>query len=159
MKGSIVMTFSVSVDMNREFDVQSDYDKIFDVLSDVPVSVSHFPKVEQLVDLGDHIYRWEMVEVGFGRYSIQTVYACKYENSREEGWVKWTPVKDVGNALIEGSWNIREVDGRILLHFHTKGTLTLPLPSLIKTAIKPVATREFEGLVDQYIENLKKTFE
>lgn len=153
------MTFSVSVDMNREFDVQSDYAKVFDVLSNVPVSVSHFPKVEQLVDLGDHIYRWEMVKAGFDKYSTQTVYACKYENSREEGWVKWTPVKDVGNAVIEGSWNIREVDDRIHLQFHTKGTLTLPFPSLIKTAITPVATREFEGLVDQYIENLKKTFE
>ena len=102
------MTVSVDIDLGYEFAVKAPFKEVFDVLSDVPVSVSHFPKVDKLVDMGDGVYRWEMAKVGTAQVNIQTVYASKYVSDRKKGTVVWTPVKGVGNALVGGSWKITD---------------------------------------------------
>ena len=152
------MAFTVPIEISREFDVPCGYDKVFSLLADVPTSVSHFPKVENLVDLGDNTFRWEMEKIGLASYHIQTVYACAYTDSEEEGWVEWKPVEGEGNALIEGFWNLEEdEDGKMVhIEFYTKGDLTLNLPFLAKMIVSPLVVLEFNGLVDRYIENLKK---
>jgi len=152
------MAFKVTVDIQKEIDVPADYDQVFDVLSNVPESVSHFPKVDQLVDIGDNSYRWEMEKIGVQKYYLQTVYACKYESDKDSGSITWKPVSGVGNAEIEGSWKITKQGDRTNIVLNNKGVLTLPFPSLAKMVIAPFASREFEGMVDQYIENLKKRF-
>jgi len=152
------MAFNVNVDIQKDFDVSADYDTVFELLSNVPKSVSYFPKVDQLVDLGDNCYRWEMEKLGVQKYYIQTVYACKYESNKEKATISWTPVKDVGNAVIEGAWTFTTQNEKTHITFHTKGILTLPFPSLAKMVIAPFASREFETMVNQYIENLKKAF-
>jgi len=153
------MAFTVTIEIKRNFDVQCSFDKVFNVLADVPESVSHFPKVDQLVDLGDDCFRWEMEKIGIDKYYLQTVYASKYTNNKDEGWVKWVPLKGVGNGLVEGSWNIRKIDDNAThIDFSTKGDLTMPLTSFVKFVVGPVVVREFNGLVDKYIENLKQTF-
>ncbi len=154
------MAFIVSVDINREFRVTCPMDRVFDLLADVPESVSHFPKVDQLVDLGDGKYRWEMKPVGPPKYNIQTVYACKYTNNREKGWVKWTPVKKEGNSLVKGKWALKDLgDDGTGIKLSTSGEMEIPLPRLIKMAVAPIVAHEFEGLVDKYIANLTKTLE
>ena len=104
------MAITVHIDLGYEFAVKAKPAEVFEVLSDVPTSVSHFPKVEQLVDMGGNTYRWEMQKVGTAQVNIQTVYACKYvskfDAAKGQGSVKWTPVKGVGNALVSGSWAI-----------------------------------------------------
>jgi len=152
------MAFKVNVDINKEFDVPADFDKVFDLLSSVPDSVSHFPKVDQLVDMGDNTFRWEMEKIGIQKYYIQTVYACKYESDKDAGSITWTPVSDVGNAEIKGSWKITKQGDRTHAALNTGGVLTLPFPGLAKMVIAPFASKEFEGMVDQYIENLKTFF-
>jgi len=154
------MSFTVDVDITRRFEVSCPFNRVFDVLADVPESVSHFPNVEELVDLGDNAYRWEMEKIGIDRFSIQTIYACKYSNDREKGWVKWTPVKGVGNGLLKGKWTVKALDeGRTRIDLATSGELGVPLPGLVKMLVAPFVVREFNGMVDQYVKNLTKTFE
>jgi len=81
------MTVTVSIDLGYEFAVKAPFKEVFDLLSDVPTSVSHFPKVDKLVDLGDGVYRWEMAKVGRAQVNIQTVYASKYVSDRKKGTV------------------------------------------------------------------------
>ncbi len=152
------MAFTVSIDINREFDVSCGYDKVFTLLADVPKSVSHFPQVEQLVDLGDNTFRWEMEKLGLATYTIQTIYACAYTDSKDEGWVEWKSVKGEGNALIEGFWNLEEEEDGKTVHveFHTEGELTLNLPFLAKLIVSPLVVMEFNGLIDRYVANLQK---
>lgn len=153
------MAFTVNIDIEREFDVAAPFDNVFDTLADVPYSVSHFPKVDELVDLGDECYRWEMEKIGIDKWSIQTVYASEYCWDKEEGWIEWYPIEDEGNAKVEGKWTIKAIDGdNTRLTLSTKGELGLPLPSLAKVIVKPIVSREFEGLVDRYIENLQRTW-
>jgi carbon monoxide dehydrogenase subunit G len=152
------MTVTVEIDLGYEFAVKAPFKDVFDVLSDVPVSASHFPKVDKLVDLGGGVYRWEMAKVGTAQVNIQTVYASKYVSNRAKGSVVWTPVKGEGNALVGGSWKITEGKGRTDIVFKVQGTVDVPLPGLMKMVVVPVVKNEFEGLIEKYIDNLIKKF-
>jgi len=152
------MTVSVDIDLGYEFAVKAPFKEVFDVLADVPVSVSHFPKVDKLVDMGDGVYRWEMAKVGTAQVNIQTVYASKYVSDRKKGTVVWTPVTGVGNALVGGSWKIGDQKKSTTLEFKVKGTVNVALPGLMKMVVVPVVQGEFEKLVEKYIDNLIKRF-
>ena len=152
------MAISIPIEINRTFDVKADFDTVFDTLANVPESASHFPKVDQLVPLGDNAYRWEMQKIGVDKHALQTIYACSYEADKAKGTIVWKPVKGVGNSEVSGTWHIRRDGDRTQLKFNTKGIMELPLPGLLKLAISPVVKHEFNALVDTYIENLKKTF-
>ena len=152
------MGVSVDIDLGYEFTVKAPFAEVFDVLSDVPTSVSHFPKVDKLVDLGDGVYRWEMQKVGTAQVNLQTVYASKYVSDRKKGTVTWTPVKDVGNAQVSGSWKITDKKGSTAVVLKIKGTVDTPLPGLMKMVVVPVVQGEFEKLVEKYVDNLIKRF-
>ena len=152
------MTIKVSIDLGYEFAVKADYATVFDTLSNVPKSASFFPKVDQLVDLGDNTYRWEMAKIGIGQASLQTVYASRYTSNQAKGSVVWTPVAGEGNALVSGSWKISDKKKATHLVLTLQGELTLPLPGLMKMVVGPVVEAEFEKLVEQYIDNLTTHF-
>ncbi len=152
------MAITVEINLGYEFDVKAKASEVFAVLSDVPTSASHFPKVDQLVDLGDNTYRWEMEKIGIASITLQTVYASKYTSNKAKGTVNWTPVKGEGNALVAGSWKITDNKKSTNVVLEIQGELTLPLPGLMKMVAAPVAEAEFEKMVEQYIDNLTKHF-
>ena len=152
------MAVTVNIDLGYEFEVKAKYDDVYAVLSDVPKSVSHFPKVDKLTDMGDGVFKWEMEKVGTAQVNIQTVYASKYVSSKPKGTVTWTPVKGVGNALVGGHWKIKDNKKSTALELKISGQMDLPLPGLMKMVVAPVVEGEFEKLVDKYIANLVKTF-
>lgn len=153
------MAITVSIELNRELEISGTYDEVFDLLADVPRSAAHFPKVNKLTDLGDNTYRWEMEKVGVDKHAIQSVYASKYFSDKDAGKITWEPVKGEGNGLVRGSWVLKaKGDNATTAKFQTSAELTLPLPGLLKLAISPVIKHEFNGLVDTYMNNLKKAF-
>ena len=156
------MTINVKIDLGYEFDVKASADDVFAVLSDVPTSASFFPKVDKLVDLGSNTYRWEMEKIGIASLNLQTIYASKYVSNKAKGSVVWSPVKSEGNALVSGSWVIRESKGdkkkSTNLVLQINGDLEIPLPSLMKMVVTPIVTGEFEKMVEKYIDNLTKKF-
>lgn len=152
------MTVTVAIDLGYEFSVKAPFKEVFDLLSDVPTSASHFPKVDKLTDLGGGVYRWEMQKVGTAQVNIQTIYASKYVSDRKKGTVVWTPVKGEGNAQVGGNWKITEAKKGTDIVFKVNGTVDVGLPALMKMVVVPVVRGEFEGLVEKYIDNLIKKF-
>ena len=153
------MAITVPIELGYEFEVKAKYDDVFGVLSDVPTSVSHFPKVDKLTDMGDGVYKWEMQKVGTQQVNIQTVYASKYTSDKAKGTVKWTPVKGVGNAQVGGSWKLSDNKGKTTkCVLKIDGAVDVPLPGLMKMIVEPVVSSEFEKLVEKYVDNLIKRF-
>jgi carbon monoxide dehydrogenase subunit G len=152
------MSITVKIDLAYEFDVKAKAAEVFELLSDVPASVAHFPKVEQLTDLGGGAYQWEMEKVGTKQVNIQTVYASKYVSDKTKGTVKWTPVKGIGNAQVGGSWKIVDNKKSTGVKLAIQGEIEVPLPGLMKMVVVPVVEGEFEKLVEKYIDNLIKQF-
>jgi carbon monoxide dehydrogenase subunit G len=152
------MAITVSIDLGYEFEVKAKFADVFDVLSDVPVSASHFPKVDKLVDLGDGVHRWEMAKIGIASIHLQTIYASKYVANKSKGTVVWTPIKGEGNALVSGNWKIKDNKKSTHITLQVQGELTIPLPGLMKMVVGPVVESEFEKMTEQYIDNLTKRF-
>ena len=152
------MAVTVEINLGYEFDVKAKAAEVFEVLSDVPTSASHFPKVDKLTDLGGGAYRWEMEKIGIASINLQTIYASKYTSNKAKGTVTWTPVKGEGNALVSGSWKITDNKKSTHIELEIQGELTLPLPGLMKMVAAPVAEAEFEKMVEQYIDNLTQRF-
>lgn len=152
------MAVSIPIELGYEFSVKSPFKDVFAVLSDVPTSVSHFPKVDRLVDMGDGVYRWEMHKIGIASVSLQTIYASKYVSDKAKGTVVWTPVKGVGNALVGGSWKIVDRKKTTDIVLTLAGTVDMPVPGLMKSIVTPIVKGEFEGMVDTYVDNLIKAF-
>lgn len=152
------MTVTVNIDLGYEFAVKAPFQTVFEMLSDVPKSASHFPQLDQLVDLGGGVYRWEMAKIGISKFVLQTVYASKYVSDVAKGSVVWTPVKGQGNALVSGSWKVVDKKKSTHLTLHITGVVEMPLPSMVKMIVVPAVQAEFEKLVEHYIENLTKTF-
>ncbi len=152
------MAVTVNIDLGYQFDVKAKAGEVFELLSDVPASVSHFPKVDKLTDMGGGVYKWEMEKVGTAQVNIQTVYASKYTSNQAKGTVVWTPVQGVGNALVGGQWKIKDNKKSTAIELKINGEITLPLPGLMKMVVAPVVEGEFEKLVDKYIANLIKKF-
>lgn len=151
------MSFDVEVETTREFETACDYDRVFDTLADVPYSAAEFPKLQELVDLGDEQYRWIMEPINLAGYTAQSIYACAYSWDKEEGWIAWEPVDEEGStARIEGRWELEPLgDESTALKFHTEGVITLPFPRFARVVVAPLASMEFDTLVAGYIRNLR----
>jgi carbon monoxide dehydrogenase subunit G len=152
------MAVTVPFDLSYEFEVKASADDVFAVLSDVPTSASHFPKVDKLVDLGGNAYRWELQKVGTAQVHIQTVYASKYVSDRAQGKVSWTPVPGVGNGQVSGSWTLTEKKKSTHVRLDIHGEIIVPLPGLMKMIVVPVVTSENERLIEKYIDSLIQRF-
>ena len=152
------MTINVNIDLGYEFEVKASAADVFVVLSDVPTSASYFPKVDQLVPLGDGAYRWEMEKIGVAQIKLQTIYASRYVSNKAKGTVVWTPIKGEGNALVSGSWKITDKKTSTHIVLQINGDLTIALPGLMKMVVAPVVEAEFEKMIEQYIANLTKRF-
>ena len=152
------MAFTVDIEIKKRFKVKAPVSTVHALLADVPESVSHFPKVAQLVDLGANCYRWEMEKIGLDKYNLQTVYACRYRSNKRAGTVTWEPIEDEGNALVEGKWTVKKANpSGTNVTLATTASIEMPLPRLVKFAVAPLVEREFQGLIEEYIDNLKET--
>jgi carbon monoxide dehydrogenase subunit G len=150
---SVTIPISICLDFYTDASIQS----VFEVLSDVPRSVGHFPNVESLVALGEDKYRWEMEKMGSQNYYFQVKYASRYRWNETEKWVRWEPISE-GNGEFSGCWELHKEGGRTHVHFKNEGQLQLPLPRLTKRMVKPFVMNKFQELFDIYIDNLQQTF-
>lgn len=148
------MSLTIDLHLAYELDVKASAKEAFALLSNVPRSASHYPKLAHLEDLGKNTYRWEMEPVGSGPVHLQTVYASKYVSSPTKGTVRWTPVPGEGNARVAGSWTIRAHQGFTRLLLEIDGSVDLPLPGLMKTVAEPIVEFEFESLTEQYLDKI-----
>jgi len=152
------MAITVAIELGYEFDVKATASEVFEVLADVPVSASFYPKVDKLTALGDGAYRWEMAKIGIGQAYIQTVYASRYVASKTNRTVVWTPVAGEGNAKVSGDWKITDNKKSTNVVLSIMAELTVPLPALMKVVVTPLIESEFEKLTEQYINNLTQRF-
>ncbi len=152
------MAVTITCEMTVSVDVKAPYKKVFDTLADVPGSASHYPKVDQLIDEGDGVYRWEMEKIGVGSFFLQTVYASKYVNNPATGVISWTPVKGVGNSQVSGNWKIKDMKKHTNMTMTVHGEFTIPAPGLMKMVLTPLVKSEFEKMTNIYLDNLTKFF-
>jgi carbon monoxide dehydrogenase subunit G len=148
------MATTVQVKARRELRVKADPKRAFALLSDVRTSAGHYPKVKNLVDLGNGAFRWEMQEIGMSAFSHQVVYACRYESDEAGGTITWTPVEGEGNSEVSGSWRLAPEGDGTRLTFEGRGDLSIPVPWLLRSVAGPFVEKEFNQQIDTYLRNI-----
>lgn len=148
----------ITIEARERFHAPADIAFVFAVLSDVPRSVSHYPDVESLEDLGDGVYHWKLRKLGTAGISHQIEYACRYVSDESAGVVRWTPVAGVGNCVIEGEWTLSADSAGTQVTFANTGTLSIPVPRLLRSAAAPFVRSAFSGQMATYLANLRATF-
>ncbi len=131
---------------------------MFEVLADVPRSASHYPDVAAVHEVSEGVYRWELKKLGTAGINHQVIYACRYVSDAEAGEIRWTPVEGVGNAIIAGSWQLSEGAAGTEIGFQNEGTLSIPIPRLLKSVAVPFIQASFRTQIERYIQNLTQTF-
>ena len=148
----------IKLELSKRFETSAAIDDVFDILADVPRSVSHYPDILSLEDLGDEVYKWTMQKLGVGGISHQVVYACRYASDAAKSEVSWSPIEGVGNGLIEGCWRLSTVAGGTSVDFQNVGRLQIPVPRILKSAAVPFVEAAFGKQVETYIAQLCETF-
>lgn len=147
----------VEVVISDRFNVTSDLQAAFALLSDVPRSVSHFPDMQKLQDQGKGRFHWFLKPLGAAGISHQVVYACDYVADERTMTVTWTPVAGVGNGIIRGQWRLKAQGQGTAIEFETSGELEVPVPMLLRAAAKPIIQGLFQNQVRGYLKNIQAT--
>lgn len=152
------MALTLDFNVQYSFEVDADYDAVFNLLADIPLASSFHPSLDKIVDLGNGYYRWEMKKIGVDKINMQTLYTCLYESDRQAGTIVWTPVPDEGNASVDGCFRVKRKEGLTQVESIINSTVTLPLPALMKKLVIQFVTTENRKLNEQYIRNLIQQF-
>lgn|GEM_PF-75366 len=154
------MSFSVTIDVSKQFETAASPETVFELLADVPRSASHFPDVEKLEPLGGNTFHWIMEKIAIGDHTLQqTIYASTYTSDPAAMSVDWTPVEGVGNARVSGGWRLEPSGSGTKVRLHTKGVLEVDFPGFLQFLLAPLIELAFAQKIDRYISNLKETFE
>ena len=153
------MAFKVELEMNESIVFKCDYDKAFDLFMDAGKMSTFNPSQESYEDLGDNKYKYTMKKAGVSKYSMQLIYACQYEFDKENGIIKWTPIKGVGNGISSGDIKVKKTDGGVAVDFYTKLIIEVPFSKLAKAIITPFVKKEFKDNVATINNNLKNALE
>ncbi len=148
------MAVILKAHLEERFELPCDFDTAFDFLADVKKTAEYFPDVEQVVDLGDGCYRWEMKETGVSKFRTQPIYACKYVFDRDKGRVEWTPIDGVGNCRNEGSSQMEKAGDKTRVHFTTTIEAEAPIPGFARRIVQPFVDKEFKKKLEIFRDNV-----
>ena len=151
------MAVEVTVKVENVFDVSANLETSFELFSDVPRSIGHFPDVENLIDRGDGVFEWVMKSKGPKGFEHAVRYACLYSSDAAAKTVHWTPMEGVGNAVFRGSWKLETQGTGTRVHFETQATMSIPAPRMLRSAVAPYAEKALRAEIALYHENLQKT--
>lgn len=115
-----------------------------------------FPGLKRFQEQDAGVYFWEFSSLEYAGKSMTISFATSFTESSSELTV--TPFGKEGNAKLSGSWKLSpgETGCKLTLNFELE--LTVPLPSLMRSMVAPVAERELKGLFDQYAKNVQSYF-
>ncbi|TXH02912.1 MAG: hypothetical protein E6R07_14035 [Nevskiaceae bacterium] len=147
----------IPVELADQFSVGASLETAFELLADVPRSVSHFPDIAKLQPLGDGAYRWELKPLGAAGIQHQVVYASRYVADAAARTVVWTAVSGVGNGVMQGHWRLRAQGQGTHIDFLNRGELEVPVPMLFRAAAKPVVQGLFQKQVRDYLDNIRRS--
>jgi hypothetical protein len=126
------------------------------LLADVPGTLRHFPRLQQLTEIDIDVYRWDLEKLGPPSYKLPVSFATQIKVDAPARTVRLTPVPDVGNAQIGAELRIREVKGGCSITLWVSGEVLVPLPRIFARVAAPIVVREFDALVDGFTENMQR---
>ncbi len=138
--------------------VPCDVGQAFDLVADVPLSAGHFPGLERLDDLGEGLYRWNMLSFDVGKISFQVQYTARYVADADAKTVVWETVGEDSNTRADGSWLVTPDGEGAQLRFDNVLLIRLALPRMLagpaEKIVKSLMRRQNETYLTRIAERL-----
>lgn len=144
----------LTIQFEKSVTFSQDIDTCFHFLSNIPLTATCFPKVEDLINLGNNCYQWDLEPQGPPPYSVQTIYACEYEFDAPNRIV-WTPIPEIGNAFFSGSWKLTSLHKHCKANFNLSGDMDFPIPEFAEVVAKPLIRSLFNTLLNDFLDALQ----
>ena len=149
----------IPVALGRAFELATDVETAYALLSDLPAWASLFPRVASLDAVGADAWRWTMEPMGPPGFEARTVYGCRYAFDADAHAVTWAPLDGVGNARFAGAVELAEADGASSTA-RTSGALRLdteleiPAPRFARAIVQPAVAFEMGRMVDTFLDRV-----
>ena len=124
------------------------------LLADIPESTAHFPSLLSLV-AAQGGYTWTLAPVKVKGIPVQLVYGCRY--TIDGSVVSWSPVPDVGNAEVSGTWTVTASGTGSRLVLENNLILSVGFPRLFRSVAQSALEANNAALIAGYVANLSKT--
>lgn len=152
------MATIIPVKIDRYFDVAASPEEMFELITNVRRSASHFPDIQELVQLDDQTWRWEMQPVSYAGVAMQPKYVLRYSWDADRLHMRWDPVpQDDHFVVVEGHWQLQPRGTGTNAYFLLDMQFDLPVPQMIAGMAKQLLTAELGKGVDQYVAAMTRT--
>lgn len=145
----------VGIQIERSLDIPAPYAQAQSLLQDFETTIRRFPKLRKLTRLKDGEYLWEMSPIGskIARIAHEVTYAAQYHVDLARGEIRWTPLREHGNASIGGHFRLSDRGDKTVVSFAVSGELRdVPVPLMYRLAAAPFIQGRFTYLVDQFLQ-------
>ena len=128
-----------------------DVDRAFELVADVPLSAGHFPGLQQLDDLGEGVYRWNMRSFEVSKVNYQVQYTARYVSDPGPRTVVWNTVGADSNTRADGSWLVTADGEGAQLRFENRLVIRLAIPRLLARPAEKVVLTIMERQHETYL--------
>ena len=149
----------IKIELKRSIKFQGDINQVRKCLADLPTLLKQFPKLDQLKELKPNAYEWTLHPIGAAGISHVVVYAADYSTDLSANRVSWVPVKGIGNASLQGSFECTPKGEDIELTVEISGQLRdMSIPLTLRLLAPAYIKKTFEILVDKFSVRLSEHF-
>lgn len=153
------MAFTVDIKRDNRETVPAAFSRVAGLLHDLEATLAHFPALRAFVPLGDNAYHWRLAPLGPITHRVSIDFATRFTVDPGAGVAEFKPVPKVGNADIGGRIMLRpKAAEETEIAIQVAGKVQVPLSWLLKPVATPIVVREFNGLVDGFVANLKNQY-
>lgn len=148
----------ISISIERSLEVPAPHAKARSLLQDLEGTLRRFPKLRSLKKVGDNAYLWEMRAIGSSVAGIshEVSYAAKYSVDSGKGRMSWEPLPRYGNAIIAGSFQLKDSGTGTRMVFGVDGELRdVPVPFMYRLLAPPFIQGKFTRLIDIFLEQTR----
>ncbi|NDC23584.1 MAG: hypothetical protein EBZ49_05570 [Proteobacteria bacterium] len=150
------MAFTVETRCSGQFSSPHSASGTLHFITDYETSIAkHFEGLKSFTKEGPDTYRWTFESLRYGGQELTITFVTRFERCSEHE-VRIVPVKNTDKAALSGRWHLSPSAQGTKVTFEATLSGELPLPSLMKGMVTPLAQREIKKLFDRYIHNVAK---
>ncbi len=147
-----------SVDLKRDAKIRGNVTELFAMLSDLPATMSHFPKLRSFTDQGQGEWLWDIEPIHIAGMTYELQVVTRFDIDPDKRVVTLMPVTNKGNAQIGGHFCALQKGDHASLHLDIAGSIEVDVPLLLRAAAKPFIRGYFARLVDRFIERIQAEY-
>jgi len=145
------MSFLLKLEFNNKIKNAVSKSIALERLGDINKIAELHPKVKSVENIKDNCWKWTMSPSGARGSYFDIIYACSYTINNDISKISWIPVKDIGNAVVSGSWSIYDKDAEIELNI----IINVPFPEVFSTIANQIANKIFSLSMKKHLKQLE----